>query len=431
MSEMGRQDVIEAVREALQGPCAVPEGTAIVAACSGGADSVALVHALAHLRDRWPVKGVVFVDHGTRDVREEAAAAEGAASHEGLSFTCLGVQLPRHGNLQANARRARYQALEEAAGADAVIATGHTRTDQAETVLQRVVRGTGLRGLASIRPREGRWVRPMLSVTRAVIRELGWPFVDDPSNATNQYLRNRLRAQVIPRLAQENPQVEEALAALAHAAGEEITLVDALLDLVDARHMDLTGATPALAEVVARWRYRRELQPLPPPSRASMEALSRLVVAGGKRGSVSLGHGVRGQAERGRISFLNEADPRFVLVAPGFGTYCLGERVLTVSRSAPENPPDELMEGRSLQMMLDSSKVEWPLRLGPAPMIAPNGDVRTAGPALRLADGRGVVIWESGESGPRSDVLGEGLEPWHVSVAGPLVEIDGLAEVVS
>jgi tRNA(Ile)-lysidine synthase len=105
------------------------------------------------------------------------------------------------------------------------VALGHTASDQAETVLMRAVRGTGLQGLAGMDWRQGIFIRPLLDVSRrqvrAYIRRHGLAPVEDPTNAGDDYLRNRVRRQVIPLLRQENPRVEAALARLADSCRED------------------------------------------------------------------------------------------------------------------------------------------------------------------------------------------------------------------
>ncbi len=160
----------------------------------------------------------LHVDHGLR-----AGSAEDAAFCEDLC-RLLRVPLERAtvrvapGNVQAQARCARYAALRAAAaGAGATrIATGHTRTDQAETVLLRLLRGSGARGLSGIPPRRGPFVRPLIDRSRgeivAYLRGRGLPWREDPTNATPRFLRNRVRREIVPVLERLNPSLEETLA---------------------------------------------------------------------------------------------------------------------------------------------------------------------------------------------------------------------------
>ncbi|MEC9071725.1 MAG: tRNA lysidine(34) synthetase TilS, partial [Myxococcota bacterium] len=241
------------VAEWLEGPCGLPMGTPIVVACSGGADSVALVHLLGRLRERWPLHEVLFVDHGLRPVGAEATSARLAAEREGVAWRRLQVDVCPDGNLQGQARASRYGALMAALPDGAVLATGHTMDDQAETVLQRALRGAGIRGLAGIRARDGDIIRPLLGARRAALRELKLPYSEDPTNATDYFLRNRLRHDVMPILEQENPRATEALAAVAEQAAAGQELLGAMLHRLRSVDPDLTGLDPILARTWIRW----------------------------------------------------------------------------------------------------------------------------------------------------------------------------------
>jgi tRNA(Ile)-lysidine synthase len=218
----------------------VRPGERVVVAVSGGADSMALLAVLWELSERLEiVLEVATVDHGLRaSARAEGELVKARAEALGLRWHGLTVDVAeaRRGraSLQDAARRVRLAALEALAqrvGASRV-ALGHQADDQAETVLFRVVRGTGLAGLAGIPYRRGAFIRPLLDVTRAEIaRYLGrrsLPFVEDPSNADLRFARSRVRHQLLPLLARENPRVREALVGLAAAArGQQPTAAPA------------------------------------------------------------------------------------------------------------------------------------------------------------------------------------------------------------
>jgi tRNA(Ile)-lysidine synthase len=202
-------------------------GDRVLVALSGGPDSMTLLHALAHLRGRLG-HGLVAhgVDHG---LRAEAAAeldrAEAFARQLGVPFDRSRLAVPAGGNLQARAREARYVALREAAArAQArVIATAHHREDRAETVLLRLLRGAGPRGLAVLPPRAGDLVRPFIHASRAAIEahatRHGIPSSIDPSNRDPRFLRARVRHELLPLLRVLSPGIDEHLAALAEQLG--------------------------------------------------------------------------------------------------------------------------------------------------------------------------------------------------------------------
>jgi tRNA(Ile)-lysidine synthase len=234
-------------------------GDRVLVAVSGGADSMALLHVLWEARDRLGLATleVATVDHGLRpEARGEAEQVAERARALGLPWHPLTVDVrgargKRAASWQEAARRVRLAALDglaERIGAGK-IALGHQADDQAETVLFRILRGTGVRGLAGIPYRRERFIRPLLDVERrqiaAYLRRRSIPFVEDPSNADPRFSRARLRHQVIPALRAENPRLSEALRALATDA---------------ARLPPAAGGWPALGPRVAAVvdRLRRE-----------------------------------------------------------------------------------------------------------------------------------------------------------------------------
>ena len=211
--------------------CGTPAGTTWVVAVSGGSDSVGLLRALHKLAPELGMRlSVAHLDHGARGeaARADAAFVQALANSLGLPLDVGHWRPTRAGHFEADARRARYSWLLQVAlarGASAV-AVGHSRDDQAETILHRIIRGTGLRGLAGMPARRVlsreppvMLVRPLLSVSRQQIRKsLGSPgeaFRDDASNADQGRTRARIRHDLLPRLAREyNPRVADAIVRL-------------------------------------------------------------------------------------------------------------------------------------------------------------------------------------------------------------------------
>jgi tRNA(Ile)-lysidine synthase len=213
-----------------------------VVAVSGGGDSVGLLRVLCGLVRRLDlVLSVANLDHGVRGeaARGDAEFVEGLANSLGLPLDLGRWQPDRGGHFEADARRARYGWLTQVArarGAGA-IAVGHTRDDQAETILHRIVRGTGPRGLAGIPARRTlcgdsglALVRPLLRVSRREIREflksIDQTFREDETNAALTRTRSRIRHDLLPKLAAEyNPAVSEALVRLGElSASHERTI---------------------------------------------------------------------------------------------------------------------------------------------------------------------------------------------------------------
>ncbi|MCS6901237.1 MAG: tRNA lysidine(34) synthetase TilS [Polyangiaceae bacterium] len=190
-------------------------GMTVLVAVSGGPDSMALLHVMARLAPRLGVKVVAHgVDHGLRpEALGELELAQGLAHNLRIPMGITRVEVAPGGNLQARAREARYRALREAAqvaGAQR-IATGHHADDRAETVLMRLLQGSGLRGLGCLPARQGELIRPFLRARRQdVIAHLVRHRIvaaQDPSNNDARFLRTRVRSEVMPLLETLSPAV--------------------------------------------------------------------------------------------------------------------------------------------------------------------------------------------------------------------------------
>ncbi len=219
---------------------------------SGGADSTCLMHLLAEVHDG-PV-GVLSVDHGLREASaEEAAAVAAAAEGLGLRAHVAAPGLAPGPAVQERAREARLAAARATAAEWGYerIATGHTASDQAETVLFRMARGTGRTGALGMAPRAGDLVRPLLAVsgeeTRAWCAERGLDVVRDPSNEDPAYARARVRGGLLPALREVHPAAERHVAALAATLRDEAELLEPLVDAAWARAAAPAGDGLAVA----------------------------------------------------------------------------------------------------------------------------------------------------------------------------------------
>jgi tRNA(Ile)-lysidine synthase len=277
-------------------------GTRVVAGCSGGADSLALLF-LAREYSLGVV--AVYVDHGLRSATaHEAAIVADAAARFGAEFRVEALDLTAGPNLEARARDARYDALERArvcVGGEAIL-VGHTRDDQAETVLLQMLRGAALPGLAGMARRRDRIVRPLLDVRRSATRELcaqlGLAPVHDPMNDdARRFRRVWLRREIIPALERTaDRDVVEVLARQAEVLRDD----DAYLDELAAAHApDDATALRALPPAVARRVVRRWLTVRMPPSLATVERV--LAVAWGVARAAELPGGDRVERVRGRL----------------------------------------------------------------------------------------------------------------------------------
>ena len=285
---MGPAPAVAAVRSALRASIAdLARGDLVLAACSGGPDSLALAAALAFVAPRMGLRaGGVTVDHGLQDGSgSRAASVVAVLSGLGLDpVRGIAVTVPADGGPEAAARTARYRALAEAAaelGAAAVL-LGHTLDDQAETVLLGLARGSGPRSLAGMPRRRGTFRRPLLGVRRpvtaAACEALGLEPWEDPHNADRRFARVRIRLDALPALeAALGPGVPEALA----------------------RTADQLRADAEFLESISSERSRAD-SPLPVSSLAGMPGAVRTRVlrsaalaAGCPAGALTAGHVAR------------------------------------------------------------------------------------------------------------------------------------------
>lgn len=302
----------------------------VLVGLSAGPDSSALLHALVLLSPRLELRvEAAHVHHGIRGERadRDAQAARALAESLGVPFSLERVDAPARAragrlSLEAAARELRLQALERLAAERGCnrVALGHTADDQAETVLMWVLRGTGPAGLAGIPPVRGAFIRPLLDVWRrdvlAYCRAAEIFFVEDETNRSPRFLRNRIRMEVLPYLESTvRAGVKEALVRLAAIALDEHAYMQGRVE--EAWHGLEMGSGPGWVELNARalaalhpalgrrtlvrayervsGGHRGEL------GLAHVEALWRVVTRGRGGARVQLPGGVRGTVKRGRL----------------------------------------------------------------------------------------------------------------------------------
>lgn len=218
--------LIQQVKQTIKEWKMLSGGQTVVAAVSGGADSVVMLHLLLELAEEFGLRIIVaHMDHGLRgeESRRDHGFVKELARSLGLEFVSKRLKKGElkglGGSPQEAARVKRYAFLSDAALKYKAqrVALGHTSDDQAETVIMRLLKGSSLSGLSGIPPVRGIFVRPLIQTSRASVeehaREQGIAFVTDSTNLTVKYLRNRVRLELIPMLAKEyNPSIKETLA---------------------------------------------------------------------------------------------------------------------------------------------------------------------------------------------------------------------------
>ncbi len=297
-------------------------GSLVLAACSGGPDSLALAAALAFEAPRGGLRaGGVTVDHGLQPgSADQAAKVAGMLRDLGLDpVCCVSADVAARGGQagypgpEAAARQARYAAIDaaaEQAGACAVL-LGHTMDDQAETVLLGLARGSGARSLAGMDEASGRYLRPLLGLrraqTRAACAALGLDPWDDPQNDDPAFARTRVRGQILPLMEELlGPGITEALARTAVQLRADADALDALTDQAAGRMMRdwpagpvgpgsavgpglADGPVDAPIDTQKRTLEVAELAALPAAVRTRL--LRRAAIAAGApAGSLSAGH---------------------------------------------------------------------------------------------------------------------------------------------
>lgn len=265
------------IAQALRTHHLAPPRSRVLVAVSGGADSVALLLTLAQLKQAWPLTlHVAHIDHQLRaEAVHDAEFVRTLAAAHGLPYHLERCDVraacaAHHWSLEEGARRLRYERFAALASRHhlSAIALAHTADDQAETVLLRLLRGTGLRGLAAMefqRPAgEHTVIRPLLEVSRqdvlAFLQRRGAAYREDASNTDLRFTRNRIRHQLLPLLEQDyNPNIRQSLLHLAQQSRSDYGYLAGAAQRYWKRAVKLPGAREA---VVSLRTFRRQPQAL-------------------------------------------------------------------------------------------------------------------------------------------------------------------------
>ena len=350
---------------------------------SGGADSACVAAGLVGLVGSEDVHAL-HVNYGLRDDADDGeAAARWLCAALRIDLHIERVRGPLEGNVQAAARKIRYEAAERLrarTGSD-WIATGHTRTDVAETVVYRLASSPGTRALLGLAPRSGRVIRPLLKLEREEVRALAdiaaLPYVDDPTNEEPAFARNRVRSELLPGLRELNPAAVRNIAETRAELAEEAELLQrVVLEALAAAGSDagsvaiaadaLGSFEPGLRRLALRALAERASGRAVPLGRARAAEIARLA-GRPEGGTVELGGGLVASCEAGFVRFLVETPD-----------------------AAPQ-PSDLTVPGRT---RLGDWELRAELRRGPLEPAGP--DVATLD--ARAVDGRMIVrTWREGD----------------------------------
>ena len=293
-------------------------GDKVIVAVSGGADSLALAYALSAEAEKVAITVIgVTVDHqlqAASSVQAEKVVAQ--LSKFGLSCVIKKVTVDIKEGLEASARKVRYEALSEVAEKENAVAVflGHTKDDQAETVLLGLARGSGTRSLSGMAHHNGIYVRPLLEITRnqnkEFCKEVGLDYWNDPHNQDSQFARVRVRTEALPVLEKSiGPGISDALARSSHLLRDDADALDHWakreenhLDLLDLDCSHLETLPRAIRTRILRAAIYAAGAPSGSVSAEHVSAVEALISAWNGQGALNLPGGVKVERISGRLS---------------------------------------------------------------------------------------------------------------------------------
>jgi len=386
------KDVRDKVRKTLSEYRMIRTGDKVVVAVSGGPDSVCLIHILNELKGEFQIElAVAHFDHGLRPEQDksETLFVKALAEKLGLPFDTskAGDALSNKDNsLEERARDERYKFLElTRAGRSAQkIALGHNLNDQAETVLMRLLRGSGPAGLAGIPPvRDGVIIRPLIEITRQEIEEYllvrGIESATDPSNRDTRFLRNRIRHRLLPLLTTFQPRIVEILGNSSRIIREDDLFMESIAEkwvkensteksrtilFPLAPYRDLAGA---LQRRIARSCLKRLCSGnLRRIDSAHLESVRRMALGQRPQAALSLPKGITVSRVYDTILFrsnMDEADQGLQVVIDGEGTFSIGSEGWSLSIKEVEKADYSPSGQRDDVEYIDGDLIRFPLLL--------------------------------------------------------------------
>ena len=293
-------------------------GDKVIVAVSGGADSLALAYALSAEAEKLAITVIgVTVDHqlqAASTMQAEKVVAQ--LSKFGLSCVIKKVTVDVKEGLEASARKVRYEALNEVAEQENAVAVflGHTKDDQAETVLLGLARGSGTRSLSGMAHQNGLYVRPLLEISRnqneEFCKEVGLEYWNDPHNQDSQFARVRVRTEALPVLEKNiGPGISDALARSSHLLRDDADALDHWakreeihLDLHDLDCAHLESLPRAIRTRILRSAIYASGAPSGSVSAEHVSAVEALISSWSSQGALNLPGGVKVERISGRLS---------------------------------------------------------------------------------------------------------------------------------
>lgn len=381
--------MIRKVEQTIRKYSMLEEGDRVVVALSGGADSCALLLALAALAPVWRLDMIAaHFNHGLRGEESDGdeAFCRFVAGKTGLVFVTQKLAesaIPAGLSAEDYLRRERFRFLDRTAGDHRAskIALGHHRGDQAETFLINMIRGSGLDGLKGFLPvRENRYIRPLIGVSRKEIldflKERGASFREDASNASGIYLRNRVRLELIPFLREKfNPRMEQTLARTAEIIRRDDSFIDecvqAILRLphIQKEENEISFSASSILSLHEALMYRvlkSLLEGLAPAeggfSFSHLQALAGLLKESRTGKRLSLAYGITARREYDRVILTAEPEeniPRYEYPLTIPGEVEVRERRMIVRIRREEKTGVNLKSGSAF--FFDADKIREPL----------------------------------------------------------------------
>ena len=383
-------DTLETVFETIERHRLLERGDAVLVGLSGGPDSVALLHLLRRLRERYRLRlGAVYINHRIRPraARDEEKFCRRLCDKLGVDLTIVREDIPARARrerkgLEETARDFRYETFAKIADSNKChrIALAHHADDRVETVLFRIIRGTGLTGLAGMPVKRGRIIRPLYDLTKqeilAYLKKHRLTWCEDRTNSGPDFSRNFIRNRLLPVIRKRlNPAVDQAILNLSETTAEEVEVLESVVSKVMTRAITITPGGKIQVDLTVasrsdKWLRRRLLRACftligkDMPDREVIDRLDRMMLSGGK--ALSLPHKLRALLVGDKIVIFRPVAPWPPLPVHVGQTSVLGIPGMSIRARATSAHGSAVQKRRQARKVaLDWHKVLPPLEVRP------------------------------------------------------------------